>query len=348
MKYEARGAPATETTEDVLRLWTQRPAGGNEELFRWAYLTNPVGTAHTFLLHAVDGEQSKVVGSVGIEPRRVDVAGQCLTAGLLGDFFVEKAHRTFFPALTLQRGVLSWARKQFDLVYGFPNDSATPLIKKLGFRQLAHFQRRVLVLRYSRYIGSRLGSKVAGSALAVGVDGFRRFVHPRISWGPPRGLTFDRIDTVDERFDELFAKRAFQELTVNYRDAKLLKWRFLERPDQKCVVYTLAERASRKLRAYAVVHIDKDMAHVRDLLGVDFEAMVQVLLLVAGAARRRGCAALSFVCSAPPDVCDRLERLGFRVREGTKTLYGHTGDALANTAIPGLERWYATDADEDQ
>jgi hypothetical protein len=71
-------------------------------------------------------------------------------------------------------------------------------------------------------------------------------------------------------------------------------------------------------------------------------------LLVAGAPRKQGCAALSFVCAAPAHVCNRLERLGFRFREGTKIIYGRTGDALANAAPSGLERWDVTDADEDQ
>src|SRR5690606_33766496 len=110
---------------------------------------------------AVDERGAANVGTVGVGVRRVDAGGQTLRACVLGDFFVSKAHRTFFPALTMQRAVLAWGRKHFDLVYGFPNESAQPIIKRLGFKALAGLGRYVLVLRHERYLKKRLAARIA-------------------------------------------------------------------------------------------------------------------------------------------------------------------------------------------
>ncbi|HVJ90983.1 MAG TPA: hypothetical protein VM580_14365 [Labilithrix sp.] len=351
MKYEASGVPAAEAEADVVRLWNERAARANDAIFRWGYLASPVGTGHCFLLRATDNDVTNVVGTVGVGVRRVDAGGVTLSAAVLGDFFVLKGHRTFFPAFSMQRAVLTWARKNFDLVYGFPNESAQPIIKRLGFKGMAHLLRYVLVLRHTRYIAARVGSKLAARALALPIDGYRRLLRPGISRRAPRGLTLQRFHRVDERFDRLFETRHFRNLTVGHRDAKLLQWRFLDHPDKPSQLYGLTERTGRLL-AYAVVEIENDVAHVRDLLGVDIEAMTQILRLVGGVVRRQGCAALSFTCCAPPDLARGLDRLGFRVRDGGKgprTLYGHAGDALSNArALSALEHWYATEADEDQ
>ncbi|HVH43463.1 MAG TPA: hypothetical protein VM925_14010 [Labilithrix sp.] len=351
MKYEASGIPAAEAEAEVVRLWDQRATGANDAIFRWGYLSSPVGSGHCFLLRATDAEATSVVGGVGVGVRRVDASGKTLSAGVLGDFFVLKGHRTFFPALSMQRAVLGWARKNFDLVYGFPNASAEPVIKRLGFKSLAQLQRHVLVLRHARYIAPRVRSKIAGRALAIPLDGFRRFIHPGISRPAPAGLVLRKFDKLDDRFDRLFRARAFDDLTVGHRDAKLLQWRFLDHPARPSDVYGLTDRSG-ELRSYAVVQVIDEVAHVRDLLGVDIESMTQVLRLVAGEARRRRCVSISFICAAPPPLEHALEYLGFRIRDGTegpRTLFGHAGDTLTDPRIlSALHHWYATEADEDQ
>lgn len=363
MKYEASGLEAAEAEREVVRLWNERADRANDVVFRWGYLSNPVGQGHCFLLRALEGDTTTVVGSVGIGSRRVSLAGETVTAGVLGDFFVLKAHRTFFPALSLTRAALTWAKKSFDIVYGFPNELARPIIKRLGFRELAHFERHVLVLRHARYIASRVGSRIAGRLLAVPVDGVRRLVHPGISRPAASGFTFTRFERLDERFDRLFHARAFDGFTGSHRDAKLLEWRFLEYPGQPCQIYGLTEAKAKRpgeLRAYVVIQILDGVAHVRDLVGVDVEAMGEALRLVAGAARRQRCTSLSFACAAPPDLRRKLHWLGFRVRngaEGPRILFGHAGDALLSRNpvettngrdLSALERWYATEVDEDQ
>lgn len=352
MKYEASGIPAAEAEAEVVRLWDQRSAGANDAIFRWGYLSSPVGSGVCFLLRATEEGATSVVGTVGIGARRVNVGGTTLTAGILGDFYVEKAHRTFFPALSVQRAALEWSRTNVDLLYGFPNVSAQPIIKRLGFKSLAGLERHVLVLRHARYLRPKVRSDLAASAMAAPFDAFRRFVHPRVSLPAPLSQSLVRFEKLDERFDRLFEARSFSELTVGFRDRSLLQWRFLEHPAQSSQVYGLVERRTKRLRAYAVIQQVNGVAHVRDLLGDDIASMMRTLRLVAGETRRAGCSSISFMCAGPATLKAALRRLGFRVQDGAdgpRTLFGHISASVTDSRVlSALHHWYATEADEDQ
>lgn len=348
MKYQVRRVSPADAEAEVLDLWQRRPSGTSSALFRWGYLTAPAAPTECFLLDGVDGTSSHVVGMVGVGSRRFDIGGKSVSAGLLGDFFIDKAHRTFFPALTLQRASVAWARAKFDFVYGFPNGSAAPIMKRLGFRDVARLERHVLVLRHAPYIAPRVRSKALARALAAPIDGVRRLIHPGISRGPRDRLTFGRLRATDARFDRLFEAHAFAECSIGRRDADLVRWRLLERPDEDTSIYALAKEEDGPLQAYAAVHIAGDVAHVRDLLGVDIDAMTEILRLVAGAARRRHCVALSFACTAPPRFLERLLAIGFRLRPGHRTMIGCAGNGATDRDPTALERWYLTEADEDQ
>jgi hypothetical protein len=342
-KYEARRVMPAEAEADVLRLLESRKVRSSEAIFRWLYTKSPSGPTHCFLLRAKDGDESRVVGMVGIVTRRVVCGARSLDAGLLGDFYVDPMHRTFFPAVTMQRAVLAWGRKELDLLYGFPNEAAAPLMEKLGYKTLATVERWVLVLRHRRYLASQIGSPKLARVAAFPLDAYRRLVRPGSSRRPWPGLALERVDTTDERFDRLFASRALADIATGERTAALLRWRFLERPDEESSIFALTDKTTRAIRAYAVVHVANENAHVRDLLGDDVETMGEALRLVAGAVRRRGCVALSFRCAAPPALRFLLERQGFRIRPPQRRLIGWFGDGQEP-----LHHWYATDADEDQ
>jgi hypothetical protein len=342
-KYDVVDLPAAEAQRDVLALWRERGAGQGEALFRWTCLESPCGPSRVFLLRA-NGE---VVGAVGVAPRVVCTAGRTLSAGLLGDFFVAKAHRTFFPALTLQRAVLRVSRTRFDLVYGFPNAAATPLIQKLGFRPLAQLHRYVLVLRSAPYLEPKLGP--IARALGWPADAALRFLHPRLELGPSRGWAWHRVDLLSERVSEAFDSRSFPDLTVGRRDAKSLTWRFLDRPDQPASFYALIAPGG-GIHAWVILRWTGEIAHVADAFGIDFRALTRALVLAGGEARRRGAVSLSFACAAPPALRERLAFVGFRARdEPPRILYSHAGDGSKDPLVlSSLERWYATEADEDQ
>jgi len=351
MKYSVRGLCAAEARPEVIDLWQRLGASESDarSRFDWAFDPGPE-RSRCFLLDAsgAPGSGSTVVGMVGIYARDVVVEGTRRRAALLGGFQVEKNHRTFFPALTLQRATFGWARREFDLVYGFPNPSASPIMKKLGFGPFAHLERHVLVLHHLRYVEQVWAGRGLAKLIAAPLDAYRLLVQPGLVRGAPRGRAWRRFDSVDARFARLFDARALPENSAGSRDGAFLQRRFLERPDERTTVYGLCARDSGELDAWVVVHVGGDVAHVRDLQGRDVKAMCSALRLVANEVRKQGCASLSFLCAAPPALVAGLWSLGFQARPSARVMIGLPGDRLADGPPSSLQRWYLTEADEDQ
>ena len=324
VKYVVRSAPAAEVEDDVLALWKKLPEPPPEATFRWGWVDNP---GRCFLLEA-DGA---VVGVVGVGERHIALDGRTLKAGLLGGFVVEKSHRTFFPALMLQRAVLTWVKKNVDFAYGFPNESSAPIMKKLGFHDLVKLERWVLVVRHARYIERYVPSSRISRVIAAPIDRLRRFERR-----PPRGRKLEVAEP-----DSRFALAPFPSRPHGVRDDTFVRWRLANRPDQKCTVYRLTEGP--RVIGYAAIHFDGSIAHVRDLQGIDVTAMSHVLRHLAGSLS--DVQSISLLCSAPPELARALEDIGFVIRAPSRTLIGYAEDP---ELLPALSRWYATEADEDQ
>lgn len=344
MRYSVRALGAAEARASVLELWQRLGIADAGARFDWAHGDG----SRLFLLDAHDGTTSRVVGMVAIEPREVFANGRRLSAALLGGFRVEKAHRTFFPALSLQRAVTAWARSEFDLVYGFPNESAAPIMKKLGFRPLLHLSRHALLLRHARQLEEIVDGRALCRVLAAPLDAYRALS----LWRPREAdQTFASITSADARFDRLFAARAFADWTCGGRDPRLVVRRLLGRPDERTTVHALSERG--ELSAWVAVHRAGDVAFVRDLQGRDVRAMATALRLASLESRAAGCSSVSLLCAAPPALRDALAALGFRARPSSRVMIGLAGERLATdptgaSTLAALERWYATEADEDQ
>lgn len=325
VKYVARSAPAAEVEADVLALWRKLSPPPPAATFRWGWVDNP---GRCFLLEA-DGA---VVGVVGVGERKISALGRTLTAGLLGGFVVEKSHRTFFPALMLQRAVLTWAKKNVDFAYGFPNESSAPIMKKLGFHDLVTLDRWVLVVRHARYIERYVPSSRISRVIAAPIDRLRR-----LERRPPRGCKLE----VDAKPDDRFSFAPFPDRPHGVRDGTFVRWRLGDRPDQKCTIYRLTEGP--RVIGYAAIHFENSIAHVRDLQGIDVKAMGHVLRHLAGSLG--DVQSISLLCAAPPALARELEDIGFMVRAPSRTLIGFSEDAKL---LDALGRWYATEADEDQ
>jgi hypothetical protein len=347
-KYSIRGLTAEEARPEVLELWRRlgRSEADARRSFDWAFDAR----ARCFLLDASNTSSAQstttAVGMVGVFAREVFVDGHKRSAALLGGFHVEKSHRTFFPALSLQRATIGWARREFDLVYGFPNDSAKPILNKLGLRDLTRLERHILLLRHAAYVGRVVRRRALAGALGASLDGYRLLVRPGLIRGAPRGRGFERFDNLDERFERLFAARTFADHSFGGRDATFLRRRFLERPDERTTVYGLYSLRTGELDAWVVVHGGNDVGNVRDLQGRDVNAMCTALRLVAARVRKEGCVALSFLCSPPPALRAGLAALGFRQRPSSRVMLGLPSELLSRN--PNLDRWYLTEADEDQ
>jgi hypothetical protein len=312
---------------------------------RWYYEQNPAGPGQALLLMK-DGE---AIGCAGIGTRRFSLAGTPLRGALLGDFAVDREHRTGLPALVLQRAVARQVQRDHDFAYGFPNAAAVAVFRRVGFQQLGLIRRFVRLLRHGDYLARIAPHPALGRAAALLPDlafALRDTVRSR-RYPPGLALvTLGRAE-VDERFDQLFTEQQHHHPMVGQRGAAFLRWRFFDRPGETHEVAALIDRdRGDRLCAYAVLHIDRGRAHLRDLFGGELALLLQRL---APALRSRGIEAMSVRFLGAGAVARTLLACGFHPREAERAVVvrpGRPGDPGADSLL-NPERWYLTDADED-
>src|SRR5690606_34906002 len=103
-----------------------------------------------------------IVGTAGVGWRRMRLDGRELRGGLLADMAVMAGHRMLGPALLLQRTACETALQEGDLVYGFPNPNAVPVVKRLGYVHVGDMTTYARAVRHASYLARRLPAALAG------------------------------------------------------------------------------------------------------------------------------------------------------------------------------------------
>ncbi len=368
--------------DELLRLWADNLhlEGTAAAKFDWLYRAAPHRAETVFLLRAVTpaadgGERIETVGTAGVGVRRFQLAatpapGACdVSAGLLADLAVDRAHRSVGPALALVRQVKAHALAHHQLAYGFPNALAEGVFKRVGYHTLGKITRWALVLRHAGYAARvrelelarvpapgrellyRLAAQpavatVGGAALDLALLTRRapaalvaaRRVRVEASSAPPPAAALDL----------LWARARGEHEVLGHRTAAVLAWRYPAAPARTW--YVAHGRAGHGLGAYAVVDRAGDgSAHVRDLFGHRAD-MLALLELLPPLVYRTGATSLSMRYLGAPWLAEALAARGFSPRQADRTIMVGTADALD----PGLaqrvrdpDAWHLTDLDED-
>lgn len=329
--------------EAVLAIWHGN-LGQDERMrrkFDWFYRDCPYGAPLLALLRHDPSEQR--VGVAAIGPRRMEFRGRPVTAGVLVDLAVSATHRSLGPALTLQRELAASGARRFDLLYGFPNAKAVPLIRRLGsYERIADIVRYARVLSYRHYAGRRLPrllAPLAGSTVDIAQSlshwrHHRRLRHLRGEWG----------DFDDARVDALWHESTPWSGCVTARDRQFLRWRFGQIAETRLLL--VERRDGSALSAWFACQAQDRVLHVRDwwsengaVLGID---PVQVLLRAAG---RAGYAAVSFEHAGPSHCIAGWIEAGF-VERSRRPVYGRW--CAATPAPDFAAELHLTSADEDE
>ena len=157
--YSAERIRPEDHIATLARLWKENLAegGASDELaarrMRWFLEENPAGPPRTWLgTHgpatppgpsageprpAPDPER-EVIGCASFFPRVTHIAGRRVTAGILSDFAVDRAHRTAGAAMSIQRAIAQGARDAgAEILYAFPNRASFPIFQRCGYAKIA-------------------------------------------------------------------------------------------------------------------------------------------------------------------------------------------------------------------
>jgi hypothetical protein len=312
------------------------------EKYDWFYLACPWGEPMVRVLrHAATAEW---VGVAAVGPRRVRWNGREIRAGLLVDMAVDASHRSLGPALMLQRAVLEDALSVFDLVYGFPNPKAIPVVKRVGYKKLADMVRCSRVLRHGPYLRRLLPAPLAalaGSLIDVVdrlVDGWRWLLGSRLI-----GTWHDEAETC---LHELRIHDASSDGLVGVRDRNALHWRFDAVSFARVRYFVVRERNHSRAQAWFACQEEGATLHVRDFAPISRPGTMsrRALDALIRAARARGHSALSVQYAGSEDGWAPWKAARF-VERDRRPIYGAWREWLPEEIAVVV---HFTPADEDE
>lgn len=354
---------------DLLRLWAENlqlesPAAAK---YAWLYQDAPIVPADVWLLRATLGGAVSTVGTAGMGIRRFqigEVAGD-VTAGLLADLAVDKAHRSVGPALSLVRAAKELALATHAFAYGFPNALAEGVFKRVGYQVLGTIGRYARVLRHAEYAArvrelelSRIPPqarellyKVAEQPLLAAMAGAAVDMAQLARRSPAaveaaRKLRIEQAPALDAAaVDRLWARARSEHGVIAHRTSAVLAWRFPVAASRTWYV-AHSRDTSRGLRAYALVERTADgVAHIKDLFGHRSD-MLGLLDLLPALVYRTGANSLSMRYLGADWLRAALEERGFSPRE-SKRMIAVGAAAGASELITQPASWHLTDFDED-
>ncbi len=291
-----------------------------QKKFQWYYEQNPVGRG--ICLSLGEAGSPKAIGSAGVGFRRFLVNGKEAMAALVADLAVNRAHRTLYPALLLQRRVIETASERAAFIYGMPNSEASAVFKRLGYRKIAVISRYALVIRSAGYVKKRLNGSIFAHPAAGLVDAFRHIMVLKTWKGTPRGYAAGIVTTFDRRFDNLWAKASLNLRCAAVRDSRFLNWRYSACPERRYSAFTLSEKNGKEsLMGYIVYYLKDRAVQIDDILAVDNEGALETLLTAfVKCVKEMDADSISIGICGGPGLTGILEKCGFRKRADAREI----------------------------
>ena len=346
--YEVVDADLTSACEIAVAVWggsigwPDRPV----EMYRSCYLSCPVGQAELKFLRHVPS--NKVVGTLGVIPRRVLWNEKEIRVGVLSHFCVIAEHRKIKPAKFLLKAVVDACRTRYDVLYGMP---ATPqsvaFIGKLARMTYAcTVNRRVKVLRHAKYAARFLPRLLANVAGEIADTALRcrdllggRNVATRFKW----------VDGVDPRMAQLWAAFPLPGGWNAVRDVEMLRWRLDQLPSIRRRYLLVESAPSGALLAWFACDtnsFDHDILMVQDFWadGGPYEIGRAAIRTLCRAARGLGFSAVEVRLAAPKLAATPWISEGFVNRNQSPVFVVWLNGLFASNSE---EFWHVTEFDND-
>jgi hypothetical protein len=349
MNYRVYQADLDRDKEVILGFWNNNHSKALDQKFHWMYMGNPAGRAVVFLLEHV--ESKVTVGMVAFFKRGFQIGKRFCCGGVVGDLFVDREHRTMGPALMLHRAVVSLTRAgEVELIYGFPNDVADPILKRVGYHNIGALARMVKPLKSASYLSRRNYPEVLNKLLRPLLDCCLKLTFIELFHHLNSDYAFNEVETIDDRFDHFWAECKKKYIVAGDRSASYLRWKHLKDPDDSNRVFACFNRDESAVKGYIVYRFEDRSVEVRDFVTMDDREGINALML-SFLQHIRKTPAESVIVNTMDNqsVMLMLSRFGFRRRDTRRNVYIYCSgqDPEQLRLLCDSENWFLTSSDED-
>jgi hypothetical protein len=297
--------PATHRTE-IVQAWREYLPDTPDSRLDWLLDGNPAGPAMWF--GAFERTSGAFAGMMSIMPKRFFLAGVSISAGIMGDFVVGKAHRVFGPAHALPRAAMQAARAAgVSILYTVPNSVSGRLAQRAGLDTEQTLVCYTRPLACGTYLARRFGrsTRILGPLLDAAVrlasrDSYARSLED-----------LDESSTIDDRFDALWeeTRRGRPHQLTSDHSSPYLRWRYLRNPEHSFRLLTSVD--CERLLGYVFFKVQNGQLEIFDLLALDDHISYQLLRGLVGVGRRESCRSISMTVGAKHPVARLLRRCLF-------------------------------------
>ncbi len=354
MTYVAFQAEASDLLS-IGRLWSENLSDLNiaratGQRLHWMYKDPRAGGVRTWVVRK--SETGEVVGCATVCPRLLHAEGRDVRAGILSDFAIARAHRAAGPAIALQRKILTdTVGLGFDLLYGFPNHGAAPILHRIGYSKVGVISRWVRPLRTEARL-LRYLHPILAKGISMAADGALALNDARLGVAFGGGLREESLLRADERFDDLWERGKAGKPATCARSSAYLNWRYADFTTANYQLFCLVDPARNALRGYVVWSAHRDAAHVADLFWDRTPRALEALLVrFCRRMRSQGLATVHLVCLADDHLGAILRRLLFFTgATKERAVVAHAGPRPPEHLRPLLResrKWLLFDGDLD-
>lgn len=314
-----------------------------EKDFAWKYEESPHGTARCWLIK--DNNANCYVGSAAIFPRYLYINGKRTTAFVAGDFSVDNHHRSFGPALRLQREILSYVveYKPPGIVYGLPNRFSEPIFKRVGYRQIGHYGRYVKLLR----IGDTVSTKFSSwGKIIKNINPALKYLSRDFYYRNPTGVSVEINDNFDSRFDDLFDRIKNKDMILSDRKSEYMNWRYMGSQLLRNNVFSILR--DKHLYGYVTYNIKSENCYIKDVLCDETDNMLDVLFSeFIRYCRNNKVETINIYYYGSNTFKKMLRRHGFILRMPEEKLYVYLKDNEIQQHIYKENKWHFLAGDND-
>lgn len=289
------------------------------EEFRWRFFEAPVERVDILVLCA----GGRVVGSSARAGFPAFVNGRRAVCRVTGDAMVH-------PDFRGRQGLAMLTEAGTDLPYDLslytPNEGSIKVVARLGRRRF-----RTPITQWVRWGG--LPIRIASTVV------------------PRRRLRVTPLAELGTEVDALAKTAATFAPCIRIRDARYLRWRWLEQPHTEWEIW--GTRDGSRLTGIVVFGIDRRHdpgwhGRIVDVLAADAASLRAQLLVAGSVLGRRGCRIVSFDYSDPRPWSRRAPYLAGFLRRGEGPVFSGRGQqAWTQPWADRFESWYLTRGDSD-